>query len=171
VRVKTSTTSVTLTATANPAGTPLKTPPIASDTAQVTAPGSTATASTATASPSVTKKASPSRRSSDFGILGNIPLGPIPQLNGVGSQLVGAGNAAGLFPQISPSAAPSPAPGAGTRPGRQNADPKATVSLLPLGMPVVTAQIIGLVALALAILLGLTRMSLFRRPGRPGRHR
>jgi hypothetical protein len=162
VQVKTNTTSVTLTATANPAGTPLKTPPAASDSAQVTVPGSPS----ATASPSATKKVSQSSHPAGIGILGNVPLGPIPLLNGLSSQLVGAGNAAGLFPQISPSAAPSPAPGAGTISGKHNADPKATVALLPLGMPVMTAQIVGLIALALAVLLGLTRMSLLRRPGR-----
>jgi len=169
VLVKTNTTSVILTATANLAGTPLKAPPTASDKAQVTASGSPST----TASPSAKKKASQSRRPAGLDILGNIPLGAIPQLNGVSSQLIGAGNATGLFPQISSSAAPSPAPGAGTISGKgqRNADPKATVALLPLGMPVVTAQIVGLIALALAVLLGLTRMSLFRRPGRPGRPR
>jgi hypothetical protein len=38
-------------------------------------------------------------------------------------------------------------------------------------MPVVTAQIVGLIALALAVLLALTRLSLRRRPGGPGQHR
>jgi hypothetical protein len=55
--------------------------------------------------------------------------------------------------------------------GKENANPTANVSLLPLGMPVVTAQIVGLIALALAALLALTRLSLRRRPGGPGQHR
>jgi hypothetical protein len=39
--------------------------------------------------------------------------------------------------------------------------------LLPLGTPVVTAQVVGLIALALAFMLAVTRLSLRKRPGRP----
>jgi len=77
---------------------------------------------------------------------------------------MGAGNASNLFPPISPSSSPSPEPGVAGRSGHERAAPEANVSLLPLGMPVVTAQVIGLVVLALAAMLALTRLSLRRRP-------
>jgi hypothetical protein len=91
-------------------------------------------------------------------------------LNNENNSLIGAGNAASLFPQISPSASPSPAPGtdvgsSGKAKTKGKADGSPPVSLLPLGMPVVTAQVVGLIALAVAFLLALTRISLRRRPG------
>jgi hypothetical protein len=91
----------------------------------------------------------------------------LPELNNENTSLIGAGNAASLFPQISPSASPSPIPGAGigASPSKGKADGSPTVSLLPLGMPVVTAQVLGLIALAIAFLLAMTRISLRRRPG------
>jgi hypothetical protein len=159
----TSVTSVTLKAVADLAGAQLKQPPAAAETVQVSAPGKTT-------SPSSSSQGSGSSTVGDGGTLGNglggdtssIGVGPIPDLNNAGSSLIDPGNAAGLFPQISPSDTPSPAPGAGSRAADAKAAP--TVSLLPLGMPVVTAQIVGLIALAVALLLAMTRISLRRRP-------
>ncbi|MBV9451894.1 MAG: hypothetical protein JO345_39005 [Streptosporangiaceae bacterium] len=137
------------------------------ETAQVTGPG----ASSSSSSSSSSKSSHTSTVGNGNGLgggngLGNgssIPVGPLPALNNEASSLIGApGNASGLFPQISPSDSPSPAPGAGSRAGNAKADP--SVSLLPLGMPVVTAQVVGLIALAVALMLAMTRISLRRRP-------
>jgi hypothetical protein len=97
-----------------------------------------------------------------------LPLGPIPNLNGVsstliGSSLIGPGNAAGLFPAIVPSATPGSSPGIRPPGGKQNATPVADSSTLALGRPVLTAQVAGLLALALAIMLTVTRVSLRKR--------
>jgi len=147
----TSVTSVTLTATASVV-TPVKwTPPSAAETVAVTGPPASPTSSSPSQSPTVV----PSETS--------LPLGPIPTLNGVSSSLIGAGNASGLFPSISPSATPSPSPGIHPRDGKQTAEPIAVSSSIEFGQPVLTAQVAGLIALAVAILLIVTRLSLRRR--------
>jgi hypothetical protein len=85
----------------------------------------------------------------------------------VSGTLVGAGNVTGLFPEVTPAATPSPAPG--TRPpaagrGVSGADPAAPVAdVRPSGTPVLTAQVLGLVALAIAVMLAITRLSVRRR--------
>jgi hypothetical protein len=93
-----------------------------------------------------------------------LPIGDLPQVNGAGgvsSTLSPGGNAAGLFPTLSPS--PSPVPGTQ---GQQKANAKtvANTAALPLGAPVVGAQLVGLSVLALAFVLAVTRMSIRRRP-------
>ena len=95
----TSVTSVKLTATASIVTTEKWTPPSAAETVAVTAASASPATSPASSSPA--------------GVVpeGALPLGPIPDLNGASSQLIGAGNAAGLFPAINPSATPSPSPG------------------------------------------------------------
>jgi hypothetical protein len=124
-------------------------------TATWTAPSaaSTVTVTSASASPSPTKTATSAPPQSA------LPVGPLPSLNGESSSLMGAGNAAGLFPAISPSATPSPSPSAGVhaRETRRNAESVADSSTIT---PVLTAQIAGLIALAAALLLTLTRLSL-----------
>jgi hypothetical protein len=92
-----------------------------------------------------------------------LPLGPVPNLNSVTSSLIGAGNAAGLFPAINPGATPSPAPGNGTSDGRRNAAPAPGSSAIAFVEPGLTGQVAGLVALAVAVLLTVTRLSLRRR--------
>jgi hypothetical protein len=84
----------------------------------------------------------------------------------VSSSLIGAGNAVGLFPAIVPSSSPAatsspraPAQAQGTR---RNAATAADSSALA---PVLTAQVAGLIALALAIMLTVTRLSLTKRFG------
>jgi hypothetical protein len=103
-----------------------------------------------------------------------LPLGPIPALNGEGtlsgasSQLIGAGNASGLFPSITPSsAAARPGPTATTQPSKRNAAPLPGASPVSLGTPTFTAQVAGLIALGLAIMLTVTRVWIRRRPGKP----
>ncbi len=123
-----------------------------------------------------------------------LPLGPVPELTGisatliraenatglfpaitpvgVGSTVVGASNASGLFPAVTPSPVPAGPPpraagaaGAAGHSGR-SADAVIDAAVGPAGMPLVTIQVIGLVMLALAILLAVTRLSLRRRgPG------
>jgi hypothetical protein len=144
--------SVTLTATASIVTSAKWTPPAADEIVAVTA----AAPSSATP-PATTASAAP------------LPLGPIPALNGVSSSLIGAGNAAGLFPAIVPSGtAATSSPATHAQGTRRNAAPAADSSALA---PVLTAQVAGLIALALAIMLTVTRLSLtkrlrFRKQGR-----
>jgi hypothetical protein len=139
--------SVTLTAAASVVTSATWTPPAADETVAVTA------AVTATATPSASAPAETP-----------LPLGPIPALNGVSSSLIGAGNAVGLFPAIVPSsgtaATNSPrAPAQGTRRVAATAADSSALG------PVLTAQVAGLIALALAIILTVTRLSLTKRLG------
>jgi F0F1-type ATP synthase membrane subunit c/vacuolar-type H+-ATPase subunit K len=84
--------------------------------------------------------------------------GPIPNVSTV---FVGAGNAAGLFPEITPTPTPSPGP--------EDTNPVAERSVNPAGqaLGVVTnapvASALGLIALAVAFLLVMTRLSVRRR--------
>jgi len=137
--------SLKLTATASVATTVKWTPPAATATTSVTG-----AASSAKASPSATH-------------LPTLALGPIPNLNAEASLLIGAGNAAGLFPAITPSATPSTGQVIRSQAGRQNADPVAGASTVSYGAPVYTAQVVGLIALGLAIILTVTRLSVRKR--------
>jgi hypothetical protein len=140
-------TSVKLTATALITTTKKWTPPSAAETVAVTA-----------ASASPTKSAT-----SSAGVLpeGTLPLGPIPNLNGVSSQLIGAGNASGLFPAINPSATPSPSPGDPAPSAHRR--PVTGSSAIAFVQPGLTGQVAGLIALAVAVLLTVTRLSLRKR--------
>jgi hypothetical protein len=141
--------SVKLTATASITTAAKWTPPAAAETIAVTAAkasggGSPSSSNTPPAAPGTT-----------------LPLGPVPNLNSVSSSLIGAGNAAGLFPAISPGATPSPSPGNGT--DRRNAAPVPGSSAIAFVQPGLTGQVAGLIALAVAVLLTVTRLSLRRR--------
>jgi len=146
-----SVTSVKLTATASIV-TPVKwTPPAAAETVTVTSAPASPAKSPAGPSPRIT-----------------LPLGPIPNLNGVSSSLIGssliaAGNASGLFPPILPSATPGSSPETHPQGAKRNAKPVADSSTSALGRPALTAQVAGLLALALAIMLTVTRVSLRKR--------
>lgn len=148
----TSVTSVTLTATASVTTTEKWTPPTAAETVDVTA-----------ASPS------PSQSSSSKGAgVGappgtTLPLSVIPNLSSASSQFINAGNASGLFPAINPATVPSPTPGANALGGTRNAQPATTASPLAFARPGLTGQVAGLLALAVAVLLTVTRMSLRKR--------
>ena len=144
-------TSVTLTATASVVTTEKWTPPSAAETVAVT---------TASASPA----SSPAAASSPGALPETtLPLGPIPNLNGVSSQLIGAGDASGLFPAINPSATPSPSPGTPAPGGEAKGRPNPSSSAIAFVKPGLTGQVAGLIALAVAVLLTVTRLSLRRR--------
>jgi hypothetical protein len=144
----TSVSSVKLTATASVVTTQKWTAPAAAETTAVTAAAQSAKAK---ASPGATHVAV-------------LPLGPIPALNGAASMLIGPGNAAALFPTISPSPEASPGPtSAAAQPSQRTTAPTADASPVSLGTPVATAQVAGLIALGLAIMLTVTRLSVRRR--------
>jgi hypothetical protein len=145
----TSVSSVKLTATASITTSAKWAPPAAAETVAVTA----AAASGGNGSPS------PSAPPTAPGT--TLPLGPVPNLNSVSSSLIGAGNASELFPAISPGATPSPSPGNGT--DRRNAAPVPGSSAIAFVQPGLTGQVAGLIALAVAVLLTVTRLSLRRR--------
>jgi hypothetical protein len=138
---------VTLTAAASIVTSAKWTPPAAGETVAVTAAAPASANPSASASPEIP-----------------LPLGSVPALNGVSSSLIGAGNAAGLFPVIVPSGPPatSPPPEIHAQGTRRQAGPVADSSALA---PVLTAQVAGLIALALAIMLTVTRLSLTKRRG------
>jgi hypothetical protein len=140
----TTVTSVRLTAAASAAG--LTKDPQASATTSVTA------ASTPTTSP-----ADPSAPGTTD--LSPLTVGNLPYLPSASPVLSPGGNAAGLFPTLTPSADPTAA----------KQDPQKTqavannTSALPQEAPVVGAQLAGLGVLALAFLLAVARLSLRRR--------
>jgi hypothetical protein len=147
----TSVTSVKLTATASIVTREKWTPPSAAETVAVTAASASPAKSPASSSPA--------------GVVpeGALPLGPVPNLNGVSSQLIGAGNASGLFPAISPSASPSPSPGSPAPAGQRDGRPVAGSSAIAFVKPGLTGQVAGLIALAVAVMLTVTRLSLRKR--------
>jgi hypothetical protein len=114
--------------------------------------------------PAPTAAASPEPTEPTLGAIdpvGAIEPGPIPTLNLSSTKLMSPGNAAGLFPTIAPSAAPTTAPTAPPNPSRTQTD--QAVQVLPLGMSTVTAQVIGIAALALAVVLAVLTKLLPRR--------
>ena len=78
------------------------------------------------------------------------------------STTIPAGNASNLFPQISPSSTPSPAPGTAVASPVQ-AKSVADSSRIPLslGSSEFGAQIIGLIVLLLGVAIAVTRLALF----------
>lgn len=141
-------TSVRLTVTARAAYLPVD--PVASVTVAVTAaPAGTGTPSAGAGTPATTT--SP------------LSVGNLPFLsNGNTNRLLSpGGNAAGLFPALTPSGSAS---GNGGNGQKANARTVANAVALPLGGSVVGAQVIGLGALALAFVLAVTRLSIRRRP-------
>ena len=150
----TSVTSVKLTATASIVTSAKWKPPSAAETVAITA--------AASASPAKSSADSPPPETT-------LPLGPIPNLNGVSSSLIGAGSASSLFPAIIPSATPNSSPGIQPQGAKRNAEPVSDSSALGLGKPGLTGQVAGLIALALAIMLTVTRLSLRKRLRKPGK--
>jgi hypothetical protein len=149
-------TSVKLTATAGIVTSVKWTPPSAAVTVAVTAPAASA---------------SPAKSSASVSAEAPLPLGPIPNLNGVSSSLIGAGNASSLFPAIIPSVTPNSSPGIQPQGAKRNAQPVSDSSALGFAKPGLTGQVAGLIALALAIMLTVTRLSLrkrFKKPRKQG---
>jgi len=89
--------------------------------------------------------------------------GPLANVN-VSTTFVGAGNAAGLFPVITPAPTPSPGPG--------NTNPVAERNVSPAGRAVdvftngPATPTLGLIALVTAFLLVMTRLFVRRRINR-----
>jgi len=80
--------------------------------------------------------------------------------------VIGAGNASGLFPEVTPFPTPSPASGAPPQAAEPSTSPAGRAAAIPArltGTPVLTAQVLGLIALALAFLLTMTRLARRRR--------
>ena len=94
-----------------------------------------------------------------------LPLGPIPDLNGVGSTVIEAGNATQLFPVITPSPVPSATQTPHPRSAKPKTGPVSDARALPPGSPLLPARVAGLILLALAIALTIRRLSLRRWPG------
>jgi hypothetical protein len=108
-----------------------------------------------------------------YGLGTSLPIGTLPLVNagvpGI-STTIPAGSASNLFPQINPSAVPSPAPGTQAAPTKQG-EPVADSSTIPLslGSSEFGAQILGLIVLLLGVAIAVTRVSLRRsRAGKPG---
>ncbi len=148
--------SVKLTATASVTTTAKWTAPAADETTTVTA---AAAAAAAGAKPDIVMP------------IGPIPNLNVPDLNAEASLLIGAGNAAGLFPDITPSDTPSASAAGASPSASRDTGPVAEASPVALGSPVAAAQVAGLIALGLAIMLTVTRLSVRKRPrpGKPGR--
>jgi hypothetical protein len=150
-----SVTSVQLTATASIVTKEKWTPPSAAETVAVSAASSSASPSPARSSAGASSPGASPQTS--------LPLGPIPDLNGASSQLIGAGSASGLFPWVSPSATPSPLPGGQAPVGQGTEKPVPGSSAIAFVQPGLTGQVAGLIALAVAVLLTVTRLSLRKR--------
>jgi hypothetical protein len=119
--------------------------PQASATTSVTAASSAATSSAGPSAPGTTD-------------VSPLTVGNLPELPSASPVLSPGGNAAGLFPALTPSSDP---PAVMHDP--QKAQSVANTSALPLGSPVMGAQLAGLAVLALAFLLAVARLSLRRR--------
>lgn len=139
-------TSVRLTAIATAAHLPNQPQVSATVTVTATPPADPTTSATA---------ATPAINTSPLSV-GNLPF--LPSASPI---LSPGGNAAGLFPELTPAADP---PSAKQGAQKANARPVADTSALPLGGPVVGAQLAGLGVLAVAFVLVVARLSLRRRP-------
>jgi hypothetical protein len=154
----TSVTSVKLT-TSLTAANLVKTPAVAVSVSVTAAPSPSATSSTsspASSSPG-TSTASPSSATSP------LPVGSLPTIGGgTSTTLSPGGNAANLFPTVNPAAVPTPLPNTGGN--TEVAKGVANNQAMPIGTPVIDAQLAGLGALGVAFMLAVTRLSVRRRP-------
>jgi hypothetical protein len=99
------------------------------------------------------------------GVTSPLPLGSLPTIGGAGStSLAPGGNASGLFPTVNSSAVPTPAPNGSSPGSREVAQRVANSNAMPIGTPVIDAQLAGLAALGVAFMLAVTRLSVRRRP-------
>jgi hypothetical protein len=150
----TSVASVKLTATAKVTTTAKWTAPAATGTTAVTA---------ASAAASAVPSSSPAETPVNVAGLSGVPLGPIPSLNGVSSELIKAGNAGALFPEITGAPGGSSAPSGQTQPSNGETAPVSGASPVSADSPAYTAQAAGLIALGVAIMLIVTRLAVRRR--------
>ena len=110
---------------------------------------------TTSVSAAATSSAGPSAGAANIAPL---TVGNLPYLPSASPVLSPGGNAAGLFPALTPSANP---PAVTHDP--QKTRTVANTSALPLGAHVIGAQLAGLAVLALAFVLAVARLSLRRR--------
>jgi hypothetical protein len=155
-----SVTSAQLTATVK--ATDLLRDPAASVPVEVTAASSPAT------TPSATQNSSPAASP--------LAVGDLPYLNGTGATLSPGSNASRLFTlspggnasRLFPSLSPASSQGSqGSAQQKTDARQVADTSALPLETPVADAQLAGLGALAVGLILAVTRLSVRRRAAAP----
>ncbi|HEY0716768.1 MAG TPA: hypothetical protein VGD68_04060, partial [Streptosporangiaceae bacterium] len=144
------TVTVAKAATASPTPAPSKSKSPAAGAGAPSSAGTTPDGSTATI---------PDLSGTTAGVGTSIPIGPLPAVAGISTTIPG-GNASNLFPQISPSATPSPT--AGPPAAAQRSQPVADSSRIPLalGSSEFGAQIVGLIVLLLGVAIAVTRLSL-----------
>ena len=155
----TTVTSVSLTAVAAAANV-AKDPQVSEATTVTAAPTATPSSSSSSSSSGNASTSDPTTPGIDTSPLS---VGDLPGIADVPSSsplLSPGGNAAGLFPSLTPSADPPGKAGTDKASGRAVANTAA----LPLGAPVIGAQLVGLGVLALAFVLAVARLSLRRRP-------
>ena len=149
----TTVTSVRLTAAGS--ATDLSKDPQASVTTTVTAvPASSAASAGATGAAGAAGSPLPVTSTSPLSV------GNLPDLPSASPALSPGGNAAALFPSLTPSGDTQ----AKTGPQKASTRTVANSSTLPLGAPVIGAQLAGLGVLALAFVLAVARLSIRRRP-------
>jgi hypothetical protein len=117
---------------------------------------SATTSVTAATSPATTSPAGPSAPGTTD--ISPLTVGNLPYLPSASPVLSPGGNAAGLFPTLSPSADP---PKSSQDP--QQTQAVANTSALPQEGPVIGAQVAGLAVLALAFVFAVARLSVRRR--------
>jgi hypothetical protein len=101
----------------------------------------------------------------------SLPVGSVPLVGVPGtSTIIPAGSASNLFPRISPSPVPSPAPESLASPGKQDRVVDPPTIPLSLSSSEFGAQLVGLIILLLGVAIALTRLSLrkVRATGKPG---
>jgi hypothetical protein len=155
----TAVTAVTLTATADAATSPAMTAlPAASQTVAVTAaaPASPSPAKTkASTAPATTPVAQVSPGLAT--VLPPVTLAPAPA--GVSTTLVSPADVASALPEITPvPVVPTPATGAPGSPVADTSAPEAGTFTLALNMSAATAQVFGLIIVALALTLAATKL-------------
>ena len=89
-----------------------------------------------------------------------------PNLNSTADPRTGAGSPADLPPGVSPAATPSPAPETGARTAERGVGPAADASATSPGLPILA---VGLIAVALVLMLAMTRLFARRRTDARGR--
>jgi hypothetical protein len=170
----TSVRSVKLTVTGSAPGLTTKKP---TDAATITVKAASATASPSAGSTSAVPGTSTAGTPSAAGqvpatnVTSPLPVTSLPYLNSAAattlspSTLSPGGNASGLFPTLNPSGGAAANQKAGVTRTRSVADEAS----LRTNASVVGAQLAGLIALALAFILAVTRLSIRRRPanGKP----
>jgi len=154
-----SVTSVTLTATADAATSPgMAAMPSASQSVSVAAAAASASASakaTASASTSPVAQVSPV---STPGLATVLPPVTVPTPAGMTTSLFTPANVASDLPEIAPVPTPAPVTGTPGSPVADTGSPQAGSFTLALNMSAATAQVFGLIIVALALTLAATKL-------------